>query len=112
MKRPYSGRPHKKVNIVSFRTLTYRNRLTHAVSLALLATALPVIAQQAPTTADELDRIVVTAQKREQQLLEVPLAVTAYSGEFIEKLGVTGIGDLANYVPGLQVQEQNPNNPG
>ncbi|MDO5505186.1 MAG: TonB-dependent receptor [Pseudoxanthomonas suwonensis] len=89
------------------------HRLARAVSLALLATlALPALAQQAPPSAEQLDRVVVTAQKREQQVQDVPLAVTAYSGEFIENLGATGLGDLAGYVPGLQVQEQSPNNPG
>lgn len=91
----------------------YLHRLSQAVGLALLAcTTLPAIAQQAPSAADDLDRIVVTAQKREQQVQDVPLAVTAYSGEFLENMGTTGLGELAGYVPGLQVQEQSPNNPG
>ena len=93
-----------------------RHRLTHAVMLSIAAIALPAHAQEATApaaaTPETLDRVVVTAQKREQQVQEVPIAMTAYSGEFIEKLGVTGMGDLAAYVPGLQVQEQSPNNPG
>ena len=93
-----------------------RHRLTHAVMLAIAAIALPAHAQEATApaaaTPETLDRVVVTAQKREQQVQEIPIAMTAYSGEFIEKLGVTGMGDLAAYVPGLQVQEQSPNNPG
>ncbi|RMH89469.1 TonB-dependent receptor [Lysobacter pythonis] len=92
-----------------------RHRLSHALTLALAATILPAHARPADghdAAADTLDRITVTAQKREQQVQEVPIAMTAYSGEFIQKLGVSGLGDLAGYVPGLQVQEQSPNNPG
>ena len=54
----------------------------------------------------------VTAQKREQQVSEVPIAITAYSGDFLNRQGITSLGELAGFVPGLQVQEQSPNNPG
>ncbi|WP_162350783.1 TonB-dependent receptor [Pseudoxanthomonas gei] len=93
--------------------------LVLALRAALLALALPclAVAQESagPTAGDEptlLETMVVTAQKREQQVEEVPIAITAYSGEFLDKLGITGLGQLAGYVPGLQVQEQSPNNPG
>lgn len=94
-----------------------RHPLSQALGLALIlsATALPAHAQIAgvdDSDAEALDRVTVIAQKREQQVQEVPIAMTAYSGEFIERLGITGLGDLAGYVPGLQVQEQSPNNPG
>jgi len=58
------------------------------------------------------DEIVVYTQKREQSVLEVPLAVTAYDSEDLEQLGVQQFDDLADFVPGLEVQEQSPNNPG
>ena len=96
-----------------------RNPLSLALRGAVLALALPgmAAAQESPSAppADEptqLETIVVTAQKREQQVEEVPIAITAYSGEFLDKLGITSLGQLAGYVPGLQVQEQSPNNPG
>lgn len=97
-----------------------RLRPLHCALQLAIAAMLPVTAsaQQAPgavadpETAVELDRMVVTAQKREQQVQEVPIAITAYSGEFMKSLGVSTMGDLSGYVPGLQVQEQSPNNPG
>ena len=96
-----------------------RHPLSLAVRGIVLSLALPglALAQETPAGAapDEptlLDTMVVTAQKREQQVAEVPIAITAYSGEFLDKLGITGLGQLAGYVPGLQVQEQSPNNPG
>ncbi|HKL63089.1 MAG TPA: TonB-dependent receptor [Woeseiaceae bacterium] len=79
----------------------------------LLAPALPglVHAQQPP--ADEvLEVITVTAQKREQSALEVPLTVTAYDGAFLEQTGIEEFNELSDYVPGLVVQEQSVNNPG
>ena len=96
-----------------------RNPLSLGLRVALLALALPgmAAAQDSPSAppSDEptqLETMVVTAQKREQQVEEVPIAITAYSGEFLDKLGITTLGQLAGYVPGLQVQEQSPNNPG
>jgi len=90
--------------------------LPHAIVLALLLPSTLASAQQVQTTAvasaQELDRIVVTAQKREQQVEEVPIAITAYSGDFLRRYDLTDFTDIGNFVPGLEVQEQSPNNPG
>lgn len=70
----------------------------------------------APVTAEEgalvQTEIVVTTQKREQTVREVPVNVTAYSNESLNRLGIEQFDDLAGFVPGLQVQEQSANNPG
>ncbi len=60
----------------------------------------------------ELEELVVTAQKREQVIQEVPIAVTAYNNEFLNNVGVDELSELAAFVPGLEIQEQSPNNPG
>jgi len=57
------------------------------------------------------DVIVVTAQLREQRPIEVPYALTAYTGRFLDDLGVQEFEDLARYTPGFAVQNQSPNNP-
>lgn len=80
-----------------------------------LAVAAGTVHAQAPAAQDEavlLDRMVVTAQKREQQVQDVPIAITAFSGEFMQELGIDGFEQLGGYVPGLQTQVQSPNNPG
>lgn len=76
--------------------------------------AAPAAASTAPATANpvNLNRIVVTAQKREQQEVDVPIAISAYSGQFLKTLGITRMEDLGRYVPGVQIQVQSPNNPG
>jgi outer membrane receptor protein involved in Fe transport len=55
--------------------------------------------------------IIVTAQLREQRQIDVPFALTAYTGKQLDQLGVQEFEDLARYTPGLQVQNQSPNNP-
>jgi len=97
-------------------TSSYRRLLLSAAGLsAMLAAATPAFAQEpAPTAAADatVEEIVVTAQKREQQALDVPMALTAYSGERLQALGVQDMADLAKFTPGLVVQDQSPNNPG
>ena len=63
-------------------------------------------------TEKRLDVITVTSQFREQSVLEVPIAVTAYQGEFIDRIGIDEFDELSAFVPGLVVQEQSVNNPG
>ena len=60
----------------------------------------------------EVQEIVVTAQKREQAAVDVPMSLTAYSGERLEAMGVKDFADLSKVTPGFEVQDQSPNNPG
>lgn len=53
------------------------------------------------TVAQTLEEIVVTAQKREQNLQDVGIAVTAFSGDQIQKLGFTNTTDVVSMTPGL-----------
>ena len=83
-------------------------------SLAQTPTEVPASASTAPSVANaiNLNRITVTAQKREQQVIDVPISISAYSGEFLKTLGITHMDDLSRYAPGVQVQVQSPNTPG
>lgn len=98
---------------------TLRNFVKSATALAAVFSNFGFAQAQVPNPppaeeADEIvmDEIIITAQKREQRLSEVPLAVTAYSGTFLDKIGVTKFDELALFTPGLRVQEQSANNPG
>ncbi|MBA3940674.1 MAG: TonB-dependent receptor [Sphingopyxis sp.] len=75
--------------------------------LAALAvsTSTVALAQEAPpadTGASDGD-IVVTAQRREQSLLDVPLAVTALGGDQLADRGITNSAQLGDAVPNLQI---------
>lgn len=56
--------------------------------------------------------IVVTAQKVEQRIEDVPVTVTAITGARMADIGVSSLAEVAQYIPGLQIQEQSANNPG
>lgn len=86
-----------------------RTLLTRSILAALVAMPCAVHAQDATpssTQADEpqrLDTITVTAQKREEALQDVPIAVTALSEQLLQDTGVRDIKDLQVLVPGLTV---------
>lgn len=67
-------------------------------------------AAQAPYAG--IEEILVTTQKREQSVRDVPISISAYSGDFLEEIGVTEFDELSLFTPGLTIQEQSPNNPG
>jgi iron complex outermembrane recepter protein len=85
-----------------------RTYLSLAVTLALAGTT-PALAQTATgesaSRADSatLEAVTVTARKREETLQDVPIAVTAFTPEAIDKLNIRDIGDLNAYVPNLTI---------
>jgi len=53
----------------------------------------------------ELEEIVVTAQKRAQNVQDVPISLTAVSGSFMEESGIATLQDLGGYVPNLSLSQ-------
>lgn len=72
-----------------------------ALTLAGLA-ASPALAQSA-NESDGLDVIIVTAQKREQSLQDVPIAVTAITADALAANRVQNVVDLSSLAPGMSV---------
>jgi iron complex outermembrane receptor protein len=64
-------------------------------------TATALYAGTAFAAANELEEVVVTAQKYEQKLSETPLSVTSVSAKELAALGATQFRDFANTIPGL-----------
>lgn len=62
--------------------------------------------------ARNLDEIIVSTQKRNQSSIEIPVPVSALSGESLVHLNVRQLDELSEYIPGMQMQLQSPNNPG
>jgi iron complex outermembrane recepter protein len=62
----------------------------------------PVGARPAP----EVQEVVVTAEKREERLVNVPVAITALKGSTLQDIGAKTISDFAAFVPGLQLASQ------
>lgn len=81
--------------------------------LSALAFVQPAFAQEAEGSADTgLEEIVVTAQKREQNLQNVPVAVTALGAEAIANQRIADFADLTRAAPSLTITQttSSPNN--
>jgi outer membrane receptor protein involved in Fe transport len=80
--------------------------LTSTFAVAQAARADDAASQ--PETAATLQEVVVTAQKRQEKLINVPMAVTAITSDSIKSLHLIDFADLENQVPGLSVELEAP----
>jgi iron complex outermembrane recepter protein len=60
-------------------------------------------AQAGANSGSLLDEVIVTAQKRESNLQDTPLSISALSGDTMEKIGIDTIEDFQFFVPGITV---------
>jgi iron complex outermembrane receptor protein len=88
--------------------------LTTSASLALvLGSSLSAFAQEtqpAPQAAPQAepgqgreDVVVVTAQKRDEDIQDVPISISAFNAEMLDEAGVSDIRDLRNITPSLNL---------
>ena len=73
-----------------------------AGSMAAMLAAMPAQAQDAAAGESE-GEIVVTAQKRVQNVQDVPISIAVVSGEDLQEQGSASLVDYAGYVPGMNV---------
>ena len=92
--------------------------LSAASLMAVLLGSQPVLAQDASTTpqvgagaasANPFGEIVVTAQKRQQSLRDVPVSISAYSGDQLKSLGITNTTDITQQIPAMHINAWSPN---
>ncbi|WP_256837505.1 TonB-dependent receptor [Sphingopyxis sp. KK2] len=74
--------------------------------MVAMLVASPVWAAEAESEAES--EIVVTAQKREQLLIDVPQSVSVVSGDALENIQATNFSDYLKLVPGLQLNQTTP----
>ena len=87
-----------------------RHRIARSILLATTALAAAGLASAPAMAAEEEDTegglgiITVTAQKREQSVQDVPIAVTALSGDTLQANRVVDVTDLSGLAPGVTVR--------
>jgi outer membrane receptor protein involved in Fe transport len=94
--------------------MAHANRFS-LISLMALGLAMPAFAQTpAPAAAgpqqddrDSRDIVVVTAQKREETVQDIAVAVTAITSELRDQIGLTSVQDYTNFAPGLSYSTAN-----
>jgi len=75
--------------------------LISSIALAAAAYSLPAAAQS--DSSASLEEIVVTAQRREQALVDIPMSVTAVSGELLQRQQADNFQDLTILVPSFSI---------
>ena len=90
-----------------------RAALLAGIALSGVAWTAPAAAQTATTASDESeggDVIIVTARRREENLLDVPIAVSAFSGESLEMRGALDITEIGNITPNTTLETSRGSN--
>lgn len=89
-----------------------RHSVTGAVSLALLGAGLTARAQQAAQStsaeAGALEEVVVTAERREENIQNVPITVQAFTADAMQERNLTDIHSLGNLTPGVNLDAGAP----
>lgn len=83
------------------RAYAQRSTMSRAVSAAVIASAMAT-----PAWSQTLEEVLVTATKRSESVQDVPLAITALSGDFISKMNLDDVKDLVSFTPGVTGNSQ------
>jgi iron complex outermembrane receptor protein len=77
--------------------MKYTNRFTRNLLATAVAVALPGAAMA------QLEEVVVTATKRAESVQDIPMSVQAVSGERLEAMAISELGDLATTIPNFSI---------
>jgi iron complex outermembrane recepter protein len=90
-------------NRPSVRALPERTRLAKSISAAIVASSVAA----APVYAEGfLEEVIVTATKRQESVQDVPLAITALTGDFTKAINLNDVKDLISFTPGISGNSQ------
>lgn len=105
----FTGNYNGKRSIL--RSAIRRSLLQHT-ALGAIALGLPLLATSAQAQEDNasqgarvLETVVVTARRREENLQDIPIAITAFSREAMERRGISDLEGVAAYTPGLNYDD-------
>ena len=71
--------------------------------IILTLTVFVLLAASGAAGAQAVEEIIVTAQKREQSLQDVPISISTFTGEFLEDSGIDTLQQLGQYTPNLSL---------
>lgn len=74
-------------------------------SIALVSTVCSIAVFCSALSAQTIEEVIVTAQKREEGVNDVPIAITALSASTVSDLGLRSMEDMAMSTPGLVVNQ-------
>ncbi|MFT5710761.1 MAG: iron complex outermembrane receptor protein [Halioglobus sp.] len=87
-----------------------RKRLPVAIAILSSCAVAPAVTWAEEVSKISLEEVIVTAQKREQNLQEVPISISSFNAFELENMGVTSIIDLEKSVPNAQFRASRATN--
>ncbi len=88
--------------------MSLRHNLRRALFVTTMLASTPAFAQAAEDAAPSDDEIIVTAQKREENLQNVPISIQALGSKKLDQLGVTNFNDYTKLLPSISFQTTQP----
>ena len=82
-----------------------------SIAIAAILSTLPatrLLAATAEGASDALEEITVTAQRREQSMLDVPISMQALTGQALQQLNITTFDDYIKYLPNVTSANNGP----
>ncbi|MCH8074111.1 MAG: TonB-dependent receptor plug domain-containing protein, partial [Proteobacteria bacterium] len=70
------------------------------VSLLLISTVQPSLAQEGDTADRALEEIIVSARRYEESLQDAPVAVNVMTADYLEAQGINKVSDVIEFSPG------------
>ena len=86
----------------------FLNRSVAAAVAAAIAGAGAAHAQTGTAGANVLEEVIVTAQKREQTVIDVPQSISVVSGSELDRMAASTFSDFLKQVPGVQYSQASP----
>jgi iron complex outermembrane receptor protein len=84
--------------------MTRLQALIASTAIAASGCALATAAQAASENASQVTEVIVTAEKREQKIQDVPLAITAFNAQTLKNTSVTNLKDLDGKIPNVTLE--------
>jgi iron complex outermembrane receptor protein len=91
----------KKPFLKPFAAKTQKTKLAIAIASSVIASSMPTTA-----FSQQLEEVLVTATKRSESVQDVPLAITAFSGDFTRNVNLNDVKDLVSFTPGITGNSQ------
>lgn len=88
-----------------------KKRIVHAILVSASIMAAAQLTPAARAQESYLEEVVVSAQKRDENIQDVPITLNAFTGDFISQSGARHIGDLEIYTPGLEIDTASTTQP-
>jgi iron complex outermembrane receptor protein len=91
----------KNTSFLPATTAVKKTKLAVAIAGSIMASSMPTTA-----FAQQLEEVIVTATKRAESVQDVPLAITAFSGDFTRNVNLDDVKDLIAFTPGITGNSQ------